>query len=337
MLGSVRKFCEVGLYLQLTSFANSESNSLKRFKKILVATDTRLENNPIIEEAVEIATHNEASLKIIDIVPPFTWMSRYVTEDHEHLSELIAREKTELLSELAEKIRSKGIDVETKVLKGKASTEITRETIRGEHDLVMAVAKGKHSNRDGFFGHTALRLLRQCPEALWLVAPDSTPKFKHILGCVDTASEKGLDKELNDKIVELCQSVSNYHDARFSIIHAWSMDDEALLSSRFSEDVIADYERDEQQHYEKKLDTFLAHFDLSCESDNIHLVKGETAETIVDFADANSVDLLVMGTVARTGLGGFFIGNMAEKILEQVTCSVLALKPYGFKSSIKVN
>ncbi len=50
----------------------------------------------------------------------------------------------------------------------------------------------------------------------------------------------------------------------------------------------------------------------------------------------NAVDLLVLGTVARSGLGGFFIGNTAEKILNRIQCSVLALKPSEFKSSIKV-
>lgn len=45
-------------------------------------------------------------------------------------------------------------------------------------------------------------------------------------------------------------------------------------------------------------------------------------------------DLVVMGTVARTGVAGLIIGNTAEAILEQVNCSVLAIKPAGFKSPV---
>ena len=41
---------------------------MKRFKNILVATDTRLEEHPIVSEAAEIALHNEASLTIVDVV-----------------------------------------------------------------------------------------------------------------------------------------------------------------------------------------------------------------------------------------------------------------------------
>ena len=45
--------------------------------------------------------------------------------------------------------------------------------------------------------------------------------------------------------------------------------------------------------------------------------------------------LLVMGTLCRTGIPGFFIGNTAETILNQVDCSVLTVKPKGFVSPVK--
>jgi nucleotide-binding universal stress UspA family protein len=41
-----------------------------------------------------------------------------------------------------------------------------------------------------------------------------------------------------------------------------------------------------------------------------------------------------MGTVARTGISGFFMGNTAETILNQLNCSVLAVKPHGFVTPV---
>lgn len=43
-----------------------------------------------------------------------------------------------------------------------------------------------------------------------------------------------------------------------------------------------------------------------------------------------------MGTFARIGIAGFFIGNTAEAILEQLQCSVLAVKPPGFVSPVSL-
>ena len=47
-------------------------------------------------------------------------------------------------------------------------------------------------------------------------------------------------------------------------------------------------------------------------------------------------DIIVMGTVARTGIPGFFMGNTAETILNQINCSVLAIKPRGFKTPVEL-
>ena len=58
---------------------------------------------------------------------------------------------------------------------------------------------------------------------------------------------------------------------------------------------------------------------------------------IVDYADKNGIDLIVMGTIGRSGLSGLLIGSTAEKVIDQVNCSVLTIKPDNFKSPITLN
>lgn len=311
---------------------------MKRFKTILVATDTRFDNHPILEGAAEIAHHNGATLKIVDVVPEFSWITRKTAPDLEHIVELLRQEKKEKLEALVAPIRDKdALDVQTKVLSGNASVQIVREVLRGDHDLVMAVAKGKNSTVKGFFGHTAMRLLRQCPCAVWLITPGTTPTFKHILGCVDTSSDRALDVELNEKVYELTLSISKYHNARFSILHAWFLYGETVLGARLQPEDVEAYVEHDRAHRAKQLDRFLKQYDNSANSENVHLVKGEAPEVISSFVSENDVDLVVMGTLARSGLTGMFMGNTAEKILNRLDCSVLALKPYNFRSPIRVH
>ena len=61
-----------------------------------------------------------------------------------------------------------------------------------------------------------------------------------------------------------------------------------------------------------------------------YLVKGDARKEIPLLAKKIGADLVVMGTVARTGIPGFIMGNTAETILNQINCSVLAVKPPGF-------
>ena len=70
---------------------------------------------------------------------------------------------------------------------------------------------------------------------------------------------------------------------------------------------------------------------------HIHLVEGEPGECISALVDKEDIDLLVMGTVCRTGIAGFLIGNTAEEVLSQVDCAVLTVKPEGFVTPVTLN
>jgi len=66
----------------------------------------------------------------------------------------------------------------------------------------------------------------------------------------------------------------------------------------------------------------------------VHLVKGNPSREIPLMTEKYDIDLIVMGTVGRIGIPGLIIGNTAESILEQVKCSVLAIKPEGFETPV---
>ena len=66
----------------------------------------------------------------------------------------------------------------------------------------------------------------------------------------------------------------------------------------------------------------------------LHVIEGDARYVVPMTARELDVDLIVMGTVARTGIAGFFMGNTAENILTQLDCSVLTVKPPGFISPI---
>jgi nucleotide-binding universal stress UspA family protein len=70
-------------------------------------------------------------------------------------------------------------------------------------------------------------------------------------------------------------------------------------------------------------------------SNRIHLLEGDAEKLIPEMAKRKGIELIVMGTVTRTGIAGFIIGNTAERVLQQVDCSVLTVKPDGFVTPVK--
>ncbi|MFS1162379.1 universal stress protein [Aeromonas salmonicida] len=63
-------------------------------------------------------------------------------------------------------------------------------------------------------------------------------------------------------------------------------------------------------------------------------MRGQAEHVIPQYVADHQIDILVMGTVARTGISGFFIGNTAENVVQKLECSLLALKPNGFVSPV---
>jgi len=162
-------------------------------------------------------------------------------------------------------------------------------------------------------------------------------KFKHVLGCVDTSSEDKIDSELNNEVYDLAKEVSHYHGGFFSIVHVWSLWNALFLQRRMPPDEFAEMMQRNHDQVESYLDKFLQHHGSSAKAENVHMIEGEPADAIPGFAQKNDVDLIVMGTVARSGVSGMVMGNTAERILDRMECSVLALKPEDFVSPIQLD
>lgn len=56
------------------------------------------------------------------------------------------------------------------------------------------------------------------------------------------------------------------------------------------------------------------------------LLEGYPSSEIIDFAENNNIDLIVMGTLGATGLERFLIGSVAEKVVKGSKVPVLVVR-----------
>ncbi len=81
-------------------------------------------------------------------------------------------------------------------------------------------------------------------------------------------------------------------------------------------------------------DKFLAPYGLNVRAKEVHLLNGDTTVVISELAEHKNIDLIVVGTISRTGIPGRLMGNTAERLLDRVECSILAIKPEGYVSPV---
>lgn len=320
---------------------------MDRFRNILVLISGPSSQQPLSERAARLAKQNKGTVTLAAVVEVLPWYTRLVLPSAEESNRALVREKSEALEELAARLRQDDIEIATKVLQGRPSLELIREVLRGGHDLVMKEAE---PNQGVLFGPADMQLLRDCPAAVWLFNPAQGDRpFAQILAAVDPAPAPDVadllhlteelapkDASLDLKIMELADSLMESEGAELHVLHAWSAPGEMMLrgEGRLAQVQVDAYVDDSREAARKALDRLVASLPAQPGRRVTHLVKGEPADVIAELARTDLIDLIVMGTVARTGISGLLIGNTAETILQRVNCSVLAVKPDGFASSI---
>lgn len=92
-----------------------------------------------------------------------------------------------------------------------------------------------------------------------------------------------------------------------------------LTFDKFREEILA-FER-------KRLKEFAAHFKpLFNGPFKTVITEGNAAQSIVQYANENSVDMIVMSTHGRTGIQHVLLGSVAERVVRTAHCPVLTVK-----------
>lgn len=307
------------------------SKKMKRFKSILVYVDVDAQRQPAVDRAAELARESGAALTLVSAVsePPW-WTERVFPNVAKRWYRNVVDDCTAKLTALTARHRDE-LKIEAKTLVGRPWLEVIREVLRSGHDLVV---KDVAANQ-GFTPTFEMKLLRKCPCPVWLVKRTAA-RFRRIGAAVDVLPENPVRTGLNTKVVELAHSLAVMEECELHVVCAWSVFAESVLSIKMSDEEIDEVRRAHRDETTRVLNDFLAGFTLDDVDLHVHVLEGDADRVIPAAVEQEHEDLLVMGTIARTGVAGLIIGNTAEMILDRLRCSVLAVKPEGFVSPVSL-
>jgi nucleotide-binding universal stress UspA family protein len=314
---------------------------MKRFKNILLICNFDTKQHIAVERAVSLSQQNKARLTVFSVVKdiPADMGMAITAVTPQELFQKIINDRQEQVNALFTDISKQGVEAEAMVVTGTPFIEIIRQVMRDKHDLVILAAEGKGGIKERLFGSTSMHLMRKCPCPVWVVKPEKRTKYKKIMAAVDVTSDfPDVERNsLNPLILQLAASMSQMDNSVLHVVQVWSVFGEGYLNVRgnLSDKSIDNIRKLNKQHVASRLDQLLAGIDLKDIICRRHLPRNEDApKAIVKLAKSEAIDLLVMGTVCRTGIAGFIIGNTAEKVLSEVNCSVLTVKPEGFVTPV---
>lgn len=314
---------------------------------ILYVAEPTVAQESALERAVSLSKNNQAKLTVIDVVPS---ISKDIGISHgggmaHDLQQAALDERRGALESMIEPFRDQ-LDIQLDVLQGKRFLEIIRTVLRNKHDLLIKPAENPDYTQR-LFGSDDMQLLRNCPCPVWLTRAGEKSKYRTILAAVDfdLYTPDSTDAGLSQHIAEISSSLAMADFAALHFIHAWEAPGEALVNTwTSSAESAANYVDDMRSLHEKAFYGLREPLRVRIGSDaydhldpKFHMRRGVATTAIPAIVNEVQADVLVMGTVARTGIAGWLVGNTAEAVLEQVQCSVLAVKPRGFVSPVEAS
>jgi universal stress protein E len=324
---------------------------MRRFKELLfVVSADNHDSTGALKRALTLAENNQARLTLVEIIkriPNNIKLPNSSLSPSALQRKIVASRKAKLKGIVAP--LRKIVDIRLKVLVGVAFLEISREVLRSGYDLVIKVAEQDGFGFSRLFGSDDMHLLRKCPCAVLLVKPNSGKTYQRIVAAVDVddsfaPAELETRHSLNIEILELASSMAIAESADFHIVHAWQAVGESIMQGGFmhsSNEQVAEYVEQARQKSVARMDNLVDEVSRRVGREAIdyiettkQLLKGLPRRVIPEYVNHIAADSVVMGTVARTGVPGFIMGNTAETILNHINCSVLAIKPQGFVTTI---
>ena len=296
-------------------------------KLLFCVTD---DDDASVRYVARLAAATGAGLTIADVIEDVPPIARRLLPRSWNLPALVQAQKRARMESTAAIARRLGAVPKTVLLTGSPIKALVGEVVRGGHDLLAVGAAS--SGAVDCIGASATRLMREAPCPVLLVHPARRWRRPRVLVAIDTGPwvSKRISV-LTAKLIETALWITEKHGGELHVLHAWVPYGERMLTRAGVSDAEARLflagQREEVR--QEELEPALAPFRARIPAARVHLVEGDPRVAIADFATSHRINILVIGTVARSGIAGHIIGNTAEAVLSQLPCSMLVVKPDG--------
>ncbi len=310
---------------------------MRHYHNLLYVSHGTADETEGLKQALSLARNNEAPLTVLIVAPAFP---KEFPEYQKKYEDALIAEVEASIKTTKEAIRmaegSVDIKIELAIDKTPAN-KIIQHVLQHEHDLVIKEAEPREKKTG--FKAIDMDLLRKCPTPVWLCRPISRSRHAiNVAVAIDPEATEPAAEALSRRMLELARSLADSCSGELHIISCWDYIFEDYLHNNIwvktSDEEIAEAVLGAQNLHHAALEQLIESSGI-VGTQHIHHLRGKADEQIPRFVEKNKIDILVMGTVARTKIPGFMIGNTAENVLQKLGCSLMALKPQGFVSPVR--
>lgn len=219
------------------------------------------------------------------------------------------------------------------------AVRIIRRVLEDGHGVVIKAA-GFQSGTSGFHS-LDMELLRKCPCPVWLCRPVPEQTTGAVVAvAIDPECETPEARTLALRLLRFARTLADARGCSLHVVSCWDYVFEEYLRHNIRMDIddaaLDMVVMEVRNGHRSALQGLLVESGINAKYE-VHHLRGKADELIPRHTRENAVDVLVMGTLGRTGIPGFIIGNTAENIVQKISCSLVAFKPEGFISPVRLH
>lgn len=304
---------------------------MEKYKNLLVVIDPSQESQKALARAVELARKNNAQitafLSIFDFSYEMTTMLS--SEERESMRGSVINSRSQWIHEIIESMDTQDLNINVKVVWHNRPFEaIIDQVDTFGYDLVI---KGTHEHdklKAVIFTPTDWHILRKCPCPVLLVKDHLWPENGNILAAINVGSDEEEHAALNNKITEEALNLAQIIHANANLVNSFP-GTPVNIAIEIPEFNAAEYNDNVKNHHINSMQKHAQKFGI--DEQHTFVKEGLPEDVIEAMAEELDAELVILGTVGRTGISAALIGNTAEHVIDRLNCDVLALKPDGFE------
>lgn len=280
--------------------------------KVLVGIDLTERSRNAFERALELARAPGASLVLVHVTSDA--LPSQVATAHESFAR-------EMLGDLVARARSEGIaTVEPLIVRGRDYESLIEAARKAKADLIVLGTHRPSTLVQDLLGTTADRVLRLGGLPVLLVRQKPEGRYGSILVAVDfsSASRRALETIARWFAKARIIAVTAYGAARRSM---WEGAAEARTQAAETRRLAL------KGFLEEVRQTVGPEYEAALAGVVPVVAHGWAENVILHAAQEHKPDLIVVGTHARGGLEHAILGSVAEWVLTEAPCDVLAIPP----------
>lgn len=299
--------------------------------RILTVVEPDIEPQVVVQRATWLAEQTGAELTLMLCDADVTSLASgfFISSDTKAIAEEMRNAQREILEDLAEPCRKRGIDPELEVLEERPVAEaVIARALEIEPSFVVKGTQFHSDAKRAIFVDTDWHLLRACPFPLWIVKPREIASKPMIAAAVDPTHEKDEAAHLDHLIVKQALAVSRKVGGEVHLVHSYQpvsgVGAEATKTFKPIRLPADELRKRAEADHRDKLAVLAESTGIARE--RVHLLPGAPREVLPWFARDRNVDVFVMGAVARWSLQRSVIGSTAERVMDHLPCDILVVR-----------